>query len=75
MKFRNEFWLILFWEYISPNLFAVWDSGRVGWWVGAYLSGVGFQRGGRCLRGGNRVSGKGGGWGGDSEIFELWGLI
>jgi hypothetical protein len=23
MKFGNEFWLILFWEYISPNLFAV----------------------------------------------------
>jgi hypothetical protein len=24
MKFGNEFWLILFQEYISPNLFAVW---------------------------------------------------
>jgi hypothetical protein len=24
MKFGNEFWLILFREYISPNLFAVW---------------------------------------------------
>jgi hypothetical protein len=23
MKFRNEFWLILFREYIIPNLFAV----------------------------------------------------
>jgi hypothetical protein len=23
MKFGNEFWLILFREYISPNLFAV----------------------------------------------------
>jgi hypothetical protein len=28
MKFGNEFWLILFREYISPNLFAV----RGGWW-------------------------------------------
>ncbi len=26
MKFRNEFWLILFREYISPNLFAVLDE-------------------------------------------------
>ncbi len=26
MKFGNEFWLILFWEYISPNLFAVWAA-------------------------------------------------
>jgi hypothetical protein len=25
MKFGNEFWLILFREYISPNLFAVLD--------------------------------------------------
>ncbi len=24
MKFRNEFWLFLFREYIIPNLFAVW---------------------------------------------------
>ncbi len=24
MKFGNEFWLILFREYISPKLFAVW---------------------------------------------------
>jgi hypothetical protein len=23
MTFGNEFWLILFWEYISPKLFAV----------------------------------------------------
>jgi hypothetical protein len=23
MKFGNEFWLILFWEHISPKLFAV----------------------------------------------------
>ncbi len=23
MKFGNEFWLILFWEYIIPKLFAV----------------------------------------------------
>jgi hypothetical protein len=26
MKFGNEFWLILFWEYISPKLFAVYDT-------------------------------------------------
>ncbi len=26
MKFGNEFWLILFWEYISPKLFAVWKG-------------------------------------------------
>ncbi len=26
MKFRNKFWLILFREYISPKLFAVWFS-------------------------------------------------
>ncbi len=25
MKFGNEFWLILFREYISPKLFAVWE--------------------------------------------------
>ncbi len=31
MKFGNEFWLILFREYISPNLFAVWGGvGNVG---------------------------------------------
>jgi hypothetical protein len=23
MKFGNEIWLIIFWEYISPKLFAV----------------------------------------------------
>jgi hypothetical protein len=26
MKLGNEFWLILFREYISPNLFAVWRA-------------------------------------------------
>ena len=31
MKFGNEYWLILFWEYINPKLFAVheftlWES-------------------------------------------------
>jgi hypothetical protein len=26
MKFGKEFWLILFREYISPNLFAVWTE-------------------------------------------------
>jgi hypothetical protein len=28
MKFVNEFWLILFREYISPKLFAVWADLR-----------------------------------------------
>ncbi len=28
MKFGNEFWLILFREYISPNLFAVHRTTR-----------------------------------------------
>jgi hypothetical protein len=38
MKFRNEFWLILFREYIIPNLFAVhsystyYATGDKGWW-------------------------------------------
>ncbi len=26
MKFGNEFWLIFFREYISPKLFAVWQT-------------------------------------------------
>jgi hypothetical protein len=30
MKFGNEFWLILFREYISPKLFAVWGMGLGG---------------------------------------------
>jgi hypothetical protein len=29
MKFGNEFWLILFREYISPKIFAVWAGGPV----------------------------------------------
>ncbi len=29
MKFGNEFWLILFQEYISPKLFAVRGKGRI----------------------------------------------
>jgi hypothetical protein len=31
MKFGNEFWLILFWEYISPNLFAVRRKNKRGY--------------------------------------------
>jgi hypothetical protein len=27
MKFGNKFWLVLFWEYIGPKLFAVLGNG------------------------------------------------
>jgi hypothetical protein len=30
MKFGNEFWDILFRDYISPNLFAVYDTATTG---------------------------------------------
>jgi hypothetical protein len=34
MKFGNEFWLILFQEYINPKLFAVWVASiGIDWFV------------------------------------------
>ncbi len=30
MKLGNEFWLILFWEYISPKFFAVFLPSQLG---------------------------------------------
>jgi hypothetical protein len=33
MKFGNQFWLILFREYINPKLFAVWGKC---WWTESY---------------------------------------
>jgi hypothetical protein len=61
MKFRNELWLILFREYISPNLFAVcgegWVAGTGGdrMWRGmggGYWRGQGVERDGwRVLEG------------------------
>ena len=38
MKFGNEFWLILFREYISPNLFAVYKEIRKGSVAKSYMT-------------------------------------
>jgi hypothetical protein len=52
MKFGNEFWLILFREYIIPKLFAVHSLYKGGADRGSAQPGIQFQRGNmpRCLK-------------------------
>jgi hypothetical protein len=45
MKFGNEFWLILIWEYIIPKLFAVRMLGYENEHSGAALHGEHGQEG------------------------------